>query len=175
MAEELLIRTSESADLAAIEALYPEAFPEEDLLPLVRELLQETAMVISLMGVIDVQVVGHAIFTRCGDLGNGLKTALLGPVAVAQCFQRQGVGGGMIRAGFQRLEEEGVDRVFVLGDPTYYGRFGFQADSLVYPPYPLPEEWAGAWQSKPLGGSLQTCAGTLSVPAPWRHPALWAD
>lgn len=175
MAENLLIRASESSDLVAIEALYPEAFPEEDLLPLVRELLNGTAVAISLVGSIDAQVVGHAVFTRCGDLGNGLKTALLGPVAVAPRCQRQGVGGGMIRAGLQRLEEEGVTRVFVLGAPAYYGRFGFQADSLVDPPYPLPEEWAGAWQSKPLGGSLQTCAGTLSVPAPWRHPALWAD
>ena len=175
MTEKLLIRNSVSADVAAVEALYPEAFPEENLLPLIRELLNETAVVISLVGVIDAQVVGHAVFTRCGDLGNGLRTALLGPVAVAQHCQRQGVGGGMIQAGFQRLEEEGVNRVFVLGAPAYYGRFGFQADSLVEPPYPLPAEWAAAWQSKPLGGSLQSCAGRLSVPAPWRHPALWAD
>lgn len=175
MTEKLLIRNSVSADVATIEALYPEAFPEENLLPLIRELLNGTAVVISLVGVIDAQVVGHAVFTKCGDLGNGLRTALLGPVAVAQRFQKQGVGGGMIRAGFQRLEEEGVSRVFVLGDPAYYSRFGFQADLLVEPPYPLPAEWAAAWQSKPLGRSSQTCAGTLSVPAPWRHPALWAD
>lgn len=175
MAEGLLVRTSASADLAAIEALYPEAFPEEDLLPLVRELLGETAMAQSLVSVVEGRIVGHAAFTRCGDLGDGLKTSLLGPVAVAPLCQRRGVGGRMICSGFQRLEEEGVDRVFVLGDPAYYGRFGFQADASVEPPYPLPAEWVGAWQSKPLSGSVQTCAGTLSVPAPWRHPELWAD
>lgn len=175
MTEKLLIRTSVSADLAAIETLYPEAFPEEDLLPLVRELLTEAVTVISFMGVIDTRVVGHAVFTRCGDLGNGLSTALLGPVAVAPRFQRRGVGGTMIRAGFQQLEEEGVNRVFVLGDPAYYGRFGFQQDALVETPCPIPAEWAGAWQSRPLGESSKLCAGKLSVPAPWRQAALWTD
>jgi hypothetical protein len=43
MTERLLIRNSVGADVAAIETLYPEAFTEEDLLPLVRELLNVPA------------------------------------------------------------------------------------------------------------------------------------
>jgi hypothetical protein len=39
MTEELKIRDSVSADIGAIELLYPDAFPDEDLLPLVRDLL----------------------------------------------------------------------------------------------------------------------------------------
>lgn len=174
MTEKLLVRNSVDADVAVIEALYPEAFPEEDLLPLVRELLNEAVMVTSLVGVINTRVVGHAFFTRCGDLVNGLRTALLGPVAVAPHFQRQGIGAGMILSGFQRLEQEGVNRIFVLGDPAYYGRFGFQQDSLVDTPCPIPAEWSSAWQSTPLGESSEPCAGKLNVPAPWRHPGLWA-
>ena len=170
----MLVRTSVSADAAAIDALYPDAFPEEDLLPLVRKLLSEPTMVLSLVGVMDARVVGHACFTRCGDLGNGLSTALLGPVAVAPGSQKQGVGGSMIKAGFQELEKEGVSRLFVLGDPAYYGRFGFKQDSLVETPCPIPAEWGSAWQSRLLGESSAPCAGKLTVPEPWRQPGLWA-
>ena len=39
MTEMLEIRDSVRADFGAIELLYPDAFPDEDLLPLVRNLL----------------------------------------------------------------------------------------------------------------------------------------
>ena len=64
--ERIEIRESVPGDLAAIELLYPEAFPEEDLLPLVRELLEETAVVFSLVGIVESSVVGNGIFTTCG-------------------------------------------------------------------------------------------------------------
>jgi putative acetyltransferase len=40
MSEKLEIRESRQADSAAIESLYPEAFPNENLQPLVRDLLE---------------------------------------------------------------------------------------------------------------------------------------
>ena len=64
--------------------------------------------------------------------------------------------------------------VCVLGDPAYYGRFGFEPDDRVAPPYPLPQEWRSAWQSLSLCGNDRPARGTLSVPPPWRQPALWA-
>jgi hypothetical protein len=42
MIESLEIRESSPDDFASLEALYRCAFPNEDLLPLVRDLLQET-------------------------------------------------------------------------------------------------------------------------------------
>jgi len=63
--ENIEIRESRPDDLAAIEALYPDAFPDEDLLPLVKDLLQETPPVLSLVSTIDAVLVGHVIFTWC--------------------------------------------------------------------------------------------------------------
>ena len=53
MIEEIEIRTSLPSDVASIEKLYPDAFPDEDLLPLVRELLREEPIVLSLVGIVD--------------------------------------------------------------------------------------------------------------------------
>lgn len=58
----------------------------------------------------------------------------LGPVSVIPLRQRDGVGSALIRAGLDRLRENGARGCVVLGDPAYYGRFGFRHDPrLVYP------------------------------------------
>lgn len=168
------VRESLPTDLASIEVLYPEAFPDEDLLPLVRTLLREESVVLSLVGIVGESLAGHVIFTTCSVSGATDKVALLGPLAVAPDRQRQGIGSAIVRAGLQRLEIAGVTQVYVLGDPVYYGRFGFLPDLGVTPPYPLPEEWRGAWQSLSLGGAKPPRQGKLSVPKPWRQAALWA-
>ena len=173
MVENLEIRESSRDDWAAIESLYPEAFPDESLLPLVRDLLNDAAVAISLVGTIDTQLVGHVIFTKCGVIGLSVTAALLGPLAVAPGWQRQGIGRAIVRAGFQRLKDADVKRVFVLGDPAYYARLGFLPESLVEPPFPLPAQWKGAWQSQDLGDRTTPCAGKLSVPPQWLKPSLW--
>jgi putative acetyltransferase len=107
-------------------------------------------------------------------VGNSVNAALLGPLAVAPAWQRQGIGSAIVYAGLRRLEDADVNLVCVLGDPAYYGRLGFLPESLVEPPFPLPAEWDGAWQSKTLGETTTLCEGKLSVPSQWRQPALWA-
>jgi putative acetyltransferase len=174
MSYELEIRESVQADASAIESLYPQAFPDEDLLPLVRDLLQHSAIAVSLVGAIDSRIAGHAIVTMCGVVGSSVKAALLGPLAVAPAWQRQGIGSAIVRAGLQRLKDADVDLVCVLGDPAYYGRLGFAPETLVEPPLPLPAEWQGAWQSQYLGEKSASCSGRLAVPRQWQDPALWA-
>ena len=168
------IRESRAGDLASIEKLYPDAFPDEDLLPVVRELLESTSGVLSLVAISNAALAGHGVFTTCNIAESDDTAALLGPLAVAPSGQRQGIGGKIIHAGLQRLRTCNVSLVCVLGDPDYYGRFGFVPELGVAPPYPLPVEWRGAWQSINLGDIAFSGTGTLSVPAPWRRPALWA-
>jgi putative acetyltransferase len=173
MTGDLVMRAYRPQDAGAVAALYPLAFPDEDLVPLVRNLL-EGPDIVSLVAISGAALAGHVIFSKCGV---GTKTdgaALLGPLAVSPDRQRQGVGGALIRAGLRQLEGDGVHLVCVLGDPAYYGRFGFQRETEVTPPYPLPEAWDSAWQSLHLGSQKQSLKGKLSVPEPWRRPALWA-
>jgi putative acetyltransferase len=83
----------------AIELLYPDAFPDEDLLPLVRDLLPDTTVTTSIVGEIDSKIVGHVIFTKCGVVGEQTKAALLGPLVVTPARQGQGIGSALVRAG----------------------------------------------------------------------------
>ncbi|WP_372618339.1 GNAT family N-acetyltransferase [Falsiroseomonas sp.] len=172
--DRLDIRETTPADLPGIATLYAEAFPGEELMPLVGELLQEPCGVLSLAAIAGSALVGHAVFTACGLDAAADGIALVGPLAVAVAWQRRGIGTALLRAGLRRLEEAGVEQACVLGDPAYYGRLGFAAETGIRPPYALPPQWEGAWQSLPLGAAGRPRQGKLRVPRPWRRPALWA-
>ncbi len=170
----LEIRESTPGDSKAIESLYPEAFPDEDLLPLVRQLLADKKIASSVVACSDAHILGHAIFTNCHVPESNTPAALLGPLVVDTRRQKQGIGSAILRHGLLRMRRSGVCQVFVLGDPAYYQRIGFARELAVKPPYPLPAAWDGAWQSQTLGDPGMPGAGTLSVPKPWRSSALWA-
>lgn len=168
------VRDSIAGDRPAIETLYPEAFPKEDLAPLVRKLLRERPAPLSLVAARGAKLVGHVVFTECRVAGSREKLALLGPLAVAPDAQRRGVGSALVEAGLARLAREGVDRVFVLGDPAYYRRFGFEIERSTKPPHAIPDRWLDAWRSKGLAHSAPSPAGALDVPPAWSEPSLWA-
>jgi putative acetyltransferase len=108
MAAGCRIRASAAAGVSAITALYREAFPAEDLVPLVVELLAATGDVLSLVAERDGVLCGHLAFTRCGIEGGGANVALLGPLAVRRDARGMGVGGGLLLDGLKRLEDAGV-------------------------------------------------------------------
>lgn len=166
-------REGDSSSLPELERLYPDAFPDEELLPLVRDLLQDTPGILSLVAVAGQRVIGHVIFTPCGVTGSGTPAALLGPLAVATNWQRCGVGSALVKAGLDRLRPSASTVVLVLGDPAYYGRFGFKADRSVEPPFPLPDEWLSAWQSVSIASTETLPTGKLRVPPAWDEPKLW--
>lgn len=185
MIDDLEIRESTQDDIPALERLYPAAFPDEDLLPVLSELLDDQPWGVSLVATFEGAVVGHIYFTDCtvtANTGTGNTSAgitrnvsMLAPLAVAPALQRQGIGGALIRAGIARVKNADALAVCVLGDPAYYDRFGFEREDDILTPYPLPEEWRGAWQSIWLQETGEHLKGTLSVPAPWRKPELWSE
>ena len=91
----------------------------------------------------------------------------------AEPDRRQGLGRALVNAGFDRLAEESILYVFVLGDPAYYSRLGFTCENAVMPPYALPPEWDGAWQSVRLRGATSPPPGSLDLPPVWLRPELW--
>lgn len=55
----------------------------------------------------------------------GKAALLLGPVAVHPTHQGEGLGAMLIHNGLLAAEDDGWDRVLLVGDAPYYGRFGF--------------------------------------------------
>lgn len=173
MNKRLEIRKSSAPDLSELQSLYSHAFPHETLFPLVHELFIDEHIVISLTGVIDSQIVGHAMFTKCGLSGGSIYAALLGPLAVTPMRQTQGIGSTLVRAGLETLRDDGIAVVCVLGDPAYYSRLGFAPANSITPPYQLPREYDGAWQSQTLSEAGKTASGELAVPRRWQARSLW--
>ncbi len=173
MMSNLEIRESVADDVPELEILYPAAFPDEDLLPVLRRLLAMPSGVLSLVATADDAVIGHVAFTTCGVDGTDHKVELLAPLCVAPARQRGGIGKALIQAGFDRFKGAGVGKVLTLGDPEYYKRSGFQAETQIAPPYELPKEWDGAWQSVALNTSGRDLRGKIDVPEAWRDPVLW--
>jgi putative acetyltransferase len=174
MPDALHIRPTVASDLPSLAGLYRDAFPDENLLPLVGELLRQARGVLSLVAVQGGAVVGHVAFTICRIEGCPTAAALLGPLAVSPPAQRRGIASALVREGLQRLAQDGIARVLVLGDPRYYTRLGFATETAIEPPYTLPAEWRTAWQSLGLGRDDTDCRGRLAVPPPWRRASLWA-
>ncbi len=170
-----MIRETNERENDAILALYPAAFPEEDLQPLVRRLLSGAADVLSLGMYEGDDLVGHVMFTTFSGAhpGDRNAAALLGPLCVHPDQHASGIGTTLVGEGFLKLTEKGIRQVFVLGDPNYYGRFGFEVEWAVLPPYPLPDEWEGAWQSRVLGEAAPLSPGTCSMPEEWMDENLW--
>jgi predicted N-acetyltransferase YhbS len=70
------------------------------------------------------EIVGHTIAAR-GRLGEH-EALGLAPLAVAPHRQRQGIGSALVVELLRRAEAAAWPMVFVLGDPKFYGRFGFE-------------------------------------------------
>lgn len=170
------IRNAHTDELEQLNILYSSAFPEEDLLSLVQDLHHDTHNVFSFVFEEQSNIVGHIFFTACHIDKNEDKPALLGPMAVIPNRQRQGIGSLLIRHGLQFLSDQKFNKVIVLGDPNYYGRFGFTQEQAISPPYPLPKEWQNAWQSITLPKAATTnISGQLMVPPSWQNPQLWSN
>lgn len=169
----LILRPSTSEDAKALERLYRAGFPEEDLLPLVAALSAHGSGAVSVLAVQQDLVIGHVMLTPCAVAGSEERVALLGPLVVDPVRQKRGIGGRLVHSGLRQMTERGAMRALVLGDPAYYGRFGFRVETDIATPLPIPDAWRTAWQSLVLREGGGTVSGVLAPPAPWMQPALW--
>ena len=122
------IRPEETNDLPEIHALIEAAFGQKAEADLVQRLRRDGDLVLSLTAY-DGNPVGHIAFSRLAlPQAPSVRTCALAPLAVLPGRQRQGIGSALVREGLARLAQEGMDLVLVLGEPSYYGRFGFAPD-----------------------------------------------
>lgn len=119
------IRPEEPADWTELVALYTAAFGQSAEADLVQRLRTDNDLILSLTADAG-KPVGHIAFSHLAlNESPDVRGSVLAPLAVAPSHQRQGVGSALIEDGLRRLTEAGLDLVVVLGDPKYYGRFGF--------------------------------------------------
>lgn len=81
----------------------------------------------------DSKIIGHILYTPA-TRGATILGYHLAPVSVHPDFQNEGVGSQLIRETL-KLNPIGKMCVFVLGDPDFYQRFGFEKAGTVMCPY----------------------------------------
>lgn len=99
---------------------------------------------------LDLAIVGHAVFSPVSISDGTPHWYGLGPVSVIPLRQRAGIGSALIGEGIERLRQMGARGCVVLGDPGYYGRFGFEHDPALAYPGPPPEYFQRLVLSSPL-------------------------
>lgn len=110
---------------------------------IVDTLRADNALAVSLVADIDARVAGHIAFSPARPSRDGDGWYVLGPLAVDPADQGHGVGAALVRAGLAELQAREANGCVVLGDPAYYGRFGFVAE----PGLTLPGAPEGAFQA----------------------------
>lgn len=110
------------------------------------------------------QVVGHAVGTR-GHVGK-VECVGLGPIGVVPEAQRVGAGSALMVALIGAADALGEPLIALLGDPTFYSRFGFvqSTDLGIHPP---ETTWGEHFQVLPLTTWTESIRGPFRYAAPF--------
>ncbi len=127
------IRSETPADAPVIEALTVRAFldaahtshTEQHIVNALRE---AGKLAISLVAETDGAMIGHVAVSPVALSDGATGWFGLGPISVLPEFQRRGVGSQLMREALGTLRERGAAGCVVLGEPAFYGRFGFNAE-----------------------------------------------
>jgi predicted N-acetyltransferase YhbS len=141
------IRQEQKKDIDAVYSVVKSAFEKMELADgdeqdLVDRLRKSQAFIpeLSLVAESDGKVIGHILFTKM-KIG-GHPSLALAPVAVLPEYQKQGVGGKLIREGHRIAKELGFNSVILVGHPAYYPRFGYSPASKwkITAPFEVPDK-----------------------------------
>jgi putative acetyltransferase len=134
----MIIRDERPEDIDAItdvttEAFKPPRYASHTEQFIVLALRRAGVLAISLVAELDGRVVGHVALSPVSISDGSAGWFGLGPISVAPEVQRQGIGSALMRESIARLRALGAKGCFLVGNPDYYRRFGFEnMVGLVY-------------------------------------------
>lgn len=166
----MLIRVEIPVDASGIDALLRRAFGRDDEADLVQQLREDGLLTLGVVATDDEGgVVGYAAFSPVDVAGEDRQWVALAPLAVDESLRRQGLAEKLVYEGLDSLNEFSYAAVVVLGDPAYYGRFGFKPAAV----YGLNCRWPGtenAFQVYPLAeDALNGVSGEVAFSAPFNR------
>lgn len=152
-------------DIAAIDALTIAAFANAPHTShtehfIVRALRAASELTLSIVAEEQGQIVGHVALSPVvitdahGHQTTGWQG--LGPISVLPARQGQGIGSRLIRQAIAELRDMRAAGCVLLGEPTYYARFGFEAHAGLQLPGVLPSYFMALAFGGPVpGGTAQ--------------------
>ncbi len=135
MIENLNIRPERPNDIRAIHKVTALAFADMPYSDgseprIIDALRRDGDLSISLVAEINSELIGQITFSPV-EVQGGENWYGLGPVSVHPDQQSGGIGAALIKEGIEAIKALGAKGCVLVGDPDYYGRFGFRGDSGV--------------------------------------------
>lgn len=159
-----IIRKEKISDIQQIDAVTKAAFQSAAHASgtesfIIRALRTSGQLTLSLVAEDNEALIGHVAISPV-EISSGEKGWFgLGPVSVLPGWQGTGVGSALIKTALTELKQSGARGCVVLGEPAYYGRFGFTTDARLLFPEAPPEYF----QVLAFGGAVPT--GTVQYHA----------
>lgn len=171
------LRPESPTDVAAIGGVIDAAFLEQPHSrqtegQIVQALRRAEALSLSLVALLNNQVVGHLALSPVTITGGAPGWHGVGPLSVLPAVQGSGVGTALVWHGLRTLRQMGAAGCVVLGEPAYYGRFGFRST----PALRLDGAPPGCFLVRPferlipMGTVRYHAAFDLAEPSDWTFP-----
>ena len=153
---DIAIRFEEPEDFPAIKTLVTAAFGRDDTAQFVDAVRHHSRICLAQVAVAAGAIVGHAqwCFAPIFVDERRVDGAYLSCLSVRPDLQRQDIGSRLVRDGLKCLCDRGIEAATLLGDPAFYGRFGFSSE--------LAARIAAPHRSRGLGfQAIELHAGSL--------------
>jgi putative acetyltransferase len=122
------VRDESPRDWKAVYQVVSSVFGQSAEAELVEKLREAGDSAVSLVADEDGQIVGHVLLSK---MDAPFPALALAPVSVIPAKQRSGIGSALVKRAVNRARSEGWAAIFVLGDPNYYERFGFEKEAAA--------------------------------------------
>lgn len=138
------IRSESASDASAIEAVTVAAFldaphashTEHHIIDALRKAGELT---VSLVAECNGEIVGHVAVSPVTISDGTSDWYGLGPISVLPEYQRRSIGSQLVAAALEALRMRGAAGCVLVGEPAFYGRFGFKAEPQLRLPGVPPE------------------------------------
>ncbi len=132
----MLVREETFGDIDAIAAVHKIAFAglsysAQTEHKIVGALREAGDLLLSLVAEEEGKIVGHITFAPVRIGGKACRWVGLGPIGVLPEWRHRKIATALIQEGLQRLRQQGIEGVVLLGNPAFYQRFGFFADPTL--------------------------------------------
>ncbi|MCU4349511.1 N-acetyltransferase [Acinetobacter lactucae] len=151
----IIVRDEEITDIEAIEKLTKAAFQNAEHTShtehfIVNSLRTHGQLTISLVAIEDGTIIGHVAISPVEMSSGEIGWYGLGPISVHPDKQGCGIGSLLMNKSLQKLKQLGAQGCVLLGEPSYYSRFGFKN----YPELVLPNVPTEYFQAVTFSGNI---------------------
>ncbi|QWZ58944.1 N-acetyltransferase [Acinetobacter pittii] len=151
----IIVRDEEITDIEAIEKLTKAAFQNAEHSShtehfIVNSLRTQGQLTISLVAIEDGSIIGHVAISPVEMSSGEIGWYGIGPISVHPDKQGCGIGSLLMNKSLQKLKQLGAQGCVLLGEPSYYSRFGFKN----YPELVLPNVPSEYFQAVTFSGNI---------------------